>query len=229
MRILVLVLASLLWSGVAVAADADHPSGTIELAHGQSVKFSKFAHYLAYRANHQYCRIVSYMGSDRDIPVSAMASMKVAEWSKERGVISIEITTKTGIAARLVHGCIGLVVELFDPLTGEVRTQEYKFWTREGLNIKRVVFNTGKSSSAPSPSRVLLASTSDRSGSADEPKSWVDGALDKGIDLVTPESEGATREMQRKAVKFLLDPNAERSDEHLDGMMDAARDAASGE
>lgn len=55
-----------------------------------------------------------------------------------------------------------------------------------------------------------------------------DRLIDAGIDRVTPESKGTTREMQREGVKFLLDPNDKRRGKHLDKMLDAAKRSGEG-
>ena len=59
--------------------------------------------------------------------------------------------------------------------------------------------------------------------------SKVDKVIDHGIDYVTPESSGATRDMQREAVKFMLDPRPGQSGQHLENLMEAAERAGRGE
>ncbi len=53
--------------------------------------------------------------------------------------------------------------------------------------------------------------------------------LDRVIDLVTPESSGATRKTQKDAVKFVIDPRTGKSEKHMNNMMENAREAVGGE
>lgn len=48
------------------------------------------------------------------------------------------------------------------------------------------------------------------------------------INIVTPEADEQTREVQRNAVKFMVDPSPRRSQEHFDNMMRATREMVSG-
>ncbi len=51
-----------------------------------------------------------------------------------------------------------------------------------------------------------------------------DKLIEGMIESVTPEADEQTRETQRNAVKFMLDPNESRSEQHYDRMIDSIKD-----
>lgn len=55
-----------------------------------------------------------------------------------------------------------------------------------------------------------------------------DKLIEGMLEAVTPEANESCRRIQRDAVKFILDPNQTRSEQHLDNMMRHATEAAGG-
>jgi chromosome segregation ATPase len=56
-----------------------------------------------------------------------------------------------------------------------------------------------------------------------------DKAIEGMIEMVTPEADEDARKVQREAVKFLLDPNQQRSQQHFDNMIKGVTGQAEGD